>query len=89
MLIVATSDQNADISQAWSTLGASEGGLAQANSLTDTGTPFSVGQGIGSTTANKPALVALWTGANGEGIREEHLTNLADYLGLGAYNDVL
>jgi hypothetical protein len=87
--VLATSDQNANLGQAWSNLGASESGPAQANNLSDTGVPFSCGDGIGSTHPHKPAIVALWKGTNGEGIRETNLTQLLDYLGLGIYHDVL
>lgn len=91
VLILCGSDRNANTSRIFSTLGGdSSSSIAQANDLTQASLPFGVGQSVGSTHANKPAMVAYWTGTAAEGIvSQATVDTLAAYLGVGIYDDVL
>lgn len=86
--VLMTSDRNSNETLAWSNLIAGNSSTAQSNDITNA-TAFRVGASIANTAIGHAALTALWTGTNGEGIRETNLTQLMSYIGLGVYDDVL
>ena len=82
------SDQAADLSRMWTNLGASVAGTAQTNTMSNA-TAAGVGNIRTTAILAKSGLMALWKGANAEGIRETNLTQLLNFLGLGIFDDVL